>query len=129
MNDNLAQPIGDIESALAAGMALADAKLIDKTPYTVLPPGHTVNDLSHLLDRPQRISQYIEALDLASFLAYLTRFADVRAIVFANPATSTLHAVLDYHEPAAPSWCTHKLRYACPPSLEWQAWADRKSVV
>ena len=122
MNDLTSSPAGDTQAALDAGMALADVRYVEKTPYAVLPPGGQVKDLTHLLDAPPRIMETVEALDLASFLSYLDRFADETTIVFANPAASTLRAVLDYHAADEPSWCSHHLTYTCPLSLEWQAW-------
>ena len=113
---------GDVQSAINAGLTLAAAQYIEGNPYTVVPIGSEVKDLSHLLEMPRRISETVEALDLASFLGYLSRFADETTTVFANPTTSTLRAVLDYHDAAKPSWCAHHLTYTCPLSLEWQAW-------
>lgn len=123
MNDQLPQPIGDIESALAAGTALAPAQVIGGgIPFLVIPDGYKIEQIERVLSCPNRISDVVEALDLASFLGYLSRFADETTIVFANPTTSTLRAVLDYHDAAQPSWCSHHLTYTCPLSLEWQAW-------
>lgn len=122
MNDQTNSPDGNIQAALNAGMALAEPHYVENTPYAVLPPGCRVEDLTHLLDAPPRIKETVEALDLASFLGYLSRFADETTTVFANPTTSTLRAVLDYHDAAQPSWCSHHLTYTCPLSVEWRAW-------
>ena len=122
MSDPIQSPTSNTQAALEAGMTLADVRYVENTPYAVLPPGCRVEDLTHLLDAPPRIKETVEALALTSFLAYLAQFAPERAVVFANPAASTLRAVLDYHDATQPSWCSHHLTYTCPLSLEWQAW-------
>ena len=122
MNDATHTPTADIQAAINAGMALGDLHYVENTPYAVVPAGSKIENLSHLLDAPPRVNDRVEAFDLASFLAYLSRFASDETIIFANPAGSTLRAVIDYHAPGEPSWCDHELTYTCPLSLEWRAW-------
>lgn len=114
----------DFNAALAAGAALSEAERIaDGIPYTTTPDGYKLVGLEHLLPNPLRIRETIEAHSLQSFLDYLGDYGPVlTTIVFANNETSELTAILDYHNKETPSWCTHKVRYTCPPSLEWQAW-------
>lgn len=97
-------------------------------PMALVPEGVHLQDLEEHLPTPTRIRQHVKVLDAATFTHYVNRFADSGSAVFCNgPEGRTFTAVLDYHQPCAPSWGTHKATYQCPTTVEWGNWrkADR----
>lgn len=100
-------------------------------PLALVPDGVSLENLEKHLPFPTRTRQHLKALDAASFIAYVTRFASESTSVFCNgPEGRTFRAVLDYHQPDMPAWGDHLVTYCCPLTVEWGRWKefDRKRL-
>lgn len=105
----------------------------------ILPNG----GVQHLapIDAPMtHVKQSVAAFDATSFAAYVNRFKQTAPIIddetaevvkdeyagittiFADPNTSCLRAVIDYHEYDDPGRCAHSIRYDVPWSEQWGRW-------
>ena len=116
-----------VSDLLEAGEALATPTMPDgdpvSVPYTVVPPEHTVHSLETLLGRPRRVRQTVTLTEVASFVAYTSRFANVNAtLLFASVDTLRVEAVLDHPTVSQPAWGQHRAVLALKATPEWQAW-------
>jgi uncharacterized protein YfdQ (DUF2303 family) len=130
---------GDVESALAAGTAIAgpqspfaDRAAEGTASYAVVPKGYELKSLEEFLPRPLRVRQDIALQDTDSFIAYVNDFktADVTRIFF-NSEAEEFTAVLDYHDNSdEASWCGHKADYKPRRSVEFTTWMgmNRKAM-
>lgn len=90
-------------------------------------------DLEHLLPNPRRTKAMASFADTESFLAYVQRHADERAMVWCdfNPQTFALKfkAVFDEHAKGVAGWRAHSATYEPAMSTEWKDWkgGDKKS--
>lgn len=103
----------------------------------VVAKGQEIHQLKPLLDayrtEPERRRGKATLRDLASFIAFVTRFKDDDSAIFADPtpAAPSLVAVLDYHRAgsaAAPRFGEHRAVYPFPLSDEWRAWKAADGV-
>lgn len=135
--------VGAIEKIAAGGAAAGEAKLcpIPETsngeripnaiPYALVPPGYKVESLLNFVhndfaERPHRIKASVSMFTAASFVVYLRKFATTErpASCFAAHSSSTVKAVLDYHEsPTAPGWGQHTATLRLKHTPEYEAWS------
>lgn len=88
---------------------------------------HQVVDLENLrIDGPRRTKASVQMQDSASFLSYVTRFADDRTVVYCdfNPTNSALKftALLDDHRKAGASWREHTATFSPRQAEPWKVW-------
>ena len=128
-NDNDNSKIGDIQSAIAAGAALGDARTVPDTPgpagfYTVVPENYKVESLEDFMARPLRIQQKVELHDAASFIAYVQEFGDHEiSRIFFDQEHELFQVVIDYHGGnGVPGWCEHVAGFVARRSEEFKAW-------
>ncbi|MEI8396402.1 MAG: DUF2303 family protein [Rhodospirillaceae bacterium] len=97
----------------------------------LLPKGRSVVSLKSLLDdyleRPERICANATVLTLDSFADYMIRFYRDDSAVFIDNGNGrpSMVGLIDYHgqgASAAPSFCTHSVRYDFPLSPQFAAW-------
>lgn len=88
--------------------------------------GYCVRDITDIIRNAQPAPDRIRATPtlhtVGSFCAYVRRFAGGGTLLFGDQSDNTVVAVLDYHEPGAPSWATHEAVLTLKASKEWQAW-------
>jgi uncharacterized protein YfdQ (DUF2303 family) len=99
-------------------------------PYVVLPEGFRLHDLSHMLDRPERITADVETYDVRSFCAYVNRFKqEDQTMIFGNHTKGSFRAEIDYHRPGVPSRSTHRANLVLEFSPEWLAWKAKDGAI
>ena len=121
--------LSDVQSAIAAGVALGDPRTIPESVkpvgfYTVVPEKYTVQSLEEFMGRPLRVRQTVELHDAASLIAYVLEFGenDVSQIFF-DQAHETFHVVFDYHaDNETPGWCQHTAEFTARRSEEFKTW-------
>lgn len=129
--DQTPNPVGDFQSALAAGVALGDAHSIPDTPipggiYTVVPKDYRIESLETYLPRPLRVRQKVELHDTESFIGYVIEFEKGGASrLFFDCEQETFVAILDYHDVAAANWCGHVATFKPRRSVEFQTWLGK----
>ncbi|WP_240431465.1 YfdQ family protein [Pectobacterium parmentieri] len=99
-------------------------------PSIVVPRDHEVVSLERNQLQPSLINQKVNMVAVHSLIAYVSRFSDLRSVIFADNTKTRVVAVLDYHaSPESPQWGNHKAVYDCPYSKEWNEWvAGNKSA-
>lgn len=114
----------DIQAAIEAGQSLGGAMEAGEREgaYAIVPAGARLESLENLQGAPDYTRAERRLTDLASFLAYLNRFADSESTVYADPDQSRLVAILDHPIETDPRWGAHRAVYGCPLSRSWQAW-------
>jgi uncharacterized protein YfdQ (DUF2303 family) len=140
------------QAALTAGESLGRLKMAgeirtlgDGTPFLLVPDGVQLKFLESTLPHPTRRKGVVTLHDAASFVAYVTRYADATSIVFSDLQQLAWTAVLDYHaaagvvvtpDAAGPSgvaiaatgaagWGQHRATFATRPTAEWKAWTGK----
>jgi len=122
--------MGDMQTALAAGAAIGDPRIVVPTNegvYTVVPKDYQIQDLEKYLPTPLRVRQHVTLNDTDSFIEYVKAYAKQHStrLFFANEGEA-FDAVIDYHESAdAPAWCEHKATFKPVRSVEFTTWMDR----
>ena len=121
--------IGDVQSAIAAGAALGDARTVPDTLgpagfYTVVPENYRVESLEEFMARPLRIQQKVDLHDAASFIAYVQEFGDHEiSRIFFDQEHETFQVVIDYHAGnGQPGWCEHVADFTARRSVEFTTW-------
>lgn len=107
----------------------------DVTTTEVQLASEILAELDKRLDGPRRRTGRVQMQDVASFCAYLDRFAQQDAsVVYADVRAMTFEAVINEHPRAdvddAPDagitgWRDFRAHYACPRSSEWLAWTAK----
>lgn len=112
-----------------ANMATAalQTRTVHDVPMVVVPPGHKLENLEHLLPQPRRIKQSVAIATAQSFIDYYQLFATDNTLIFASEASGTFKAVFDYHAPDEPDNCDHHATLVLKKSQEWQAWLNKNT--
>lgn len=127
-NSDIQNPPGlnDTESALNAGMLLADVRHVDAEPgaFVSLPPGATAHSLEHLQAAPFRARGTVQVRDAASFSRLILNRKAPRGLRVYGVMTPSpkFVAVLNDHASYAPGWRDDRIVYDCPLSREWKTW-------
>ena len=122
--------IGDTQTAIAAGAAIGDPRIVVPTNegvYAVVPKDYEIQDLEQYLPKPLRVRQHVTLNDTDSFIEYVKAYAKqpTTRLFFANEGEA-FEAVIDYHESAdAPAWCEHKATFKPVRSVEFTTWMER----
>lgn len=121
----------NIKYAVELGQTLAAPRTLDggKHPFVVMPDGAFALDLERYLPQPVRIKDVRSFFDLASFINYVNAFKASQTLIFADNITPNIVALMDYHLPDSPSWCSHKAEYAPRLTTEWMAWSKHEKTV
>jgi len=125
------ESIGDVQAAIAAGVALGDPRSPVAEPgagvFTVVPKGYSIESLEDYLPRPLRIVQNILLHDADSFIAYVNEYGRQGVShVFFNVEGEEFLAILDYHEKKdTPGWCDHVATFKTRRSVEFQTWMNQ----
>lgn len=132
---------GDIAAALEAGERLGaniephDGP--DGTLYFPVPLGYRLEQIKPLTPiLAQNVSQSEKLIEQDSFVGYVNRFKQSHTIIKAFPASGSMRAVIDYHQPstqampALPNYGTHICTLECGFDPNWDRWRtiDRKSL-
>jgi len=80
--------------------------------------------LERFQERPNRIEHTATLVSSGAFIDYVNRFKGPSTSIYLDifgdyPSFS---ALLDHHDPKAPSWNKHRAVFAPKVSLEWKAW-------
>lgn len=114
----------DAVAILRAGAAMGSPRLIEPTacPYTIVPDGMTVVDLSHLLPAPRAVLHRVTVGTVPAFVAAVTRFPTRHPVLFGCEASGTIVAVMDFSTDSQPLWGRHLVTLRLDPSPEWLTW-------
>ena len=111
---------------LHAALTRPELSTVGSAPVLITPKGE-VQDLSHLLDAPQRIERVIHAHRIEGFITYVNQYKHEATKVYSAAAQDArVEARIDDHD--APdegekrSWVRHKACFDCPTTPEWDAW-------
>lgn len=97
-------------------------ELTDSVPFVAVPNNHNLASVEHFLDNPARIRKTLKVLTPDSFIKYFNKYCNDDSMVVLNDDNQSITGLLDYHAVEQPSWCDHKVQYACPNSREWTTW-------
>lgn len=124
--------MNNTQSAIAAGARFGEARnLAGFKPYTLVPEGMQLATLDRLLDpeRPQRTQASPSFDDALSLIEYFNRFKDAASTLFADLDSSSVRAVLDYHESGKDArYRDHKATFVAKHSLEWLTWVKNSGT-
>lgn len=99
--------------------------------YAVVPNDSKIESLEKLQYPhglpPSRIKVVVSLRDAKSFASYVKSYWDTRTQVFAEPATTTFQAILDYHGKGEmkPEFCDHKALFKLQPDDRWKIWSGQ----
>lgn len=125
---------GDVAALLE--MAAATAKPhttpgLDGKPYTVTPPGWSVQELP-VADHPPRVRGTVKLRDAASFIRFFNDHKETASRIYATLQPARFLAVLDELDPldASRGWRELRADFTVPASREWTLWnaQDRKRM-
>jgi uncharacterized protein YfdQ (DUF2303 family) len=127
--------IGDVQAALAAGVAIGDPRQPIADPnagvYAVLPKDCRLESLEAFLPQPLRVKQRVQMHDADSFIAYVNQYKGNATRLFFDQTRETFEAVLDYHLTAsgalgaAAGWCGHTAAFTPVRSIEFMTWTEQ----
>lgn len=112
-------PAETIAQLAVAGLAPRE---IHQVPMIIIPPGHKLESMKHLLPKPLRIEARQCLTTPQSFIDYFQQFADDRSVIMACEETSKIVAIFDYHKPNQPENCDHTATLVLTKSPEWESW-------
>lgn len=149
-----------IDAIAALNSKGTHVKLIEKAPgelagrlfHLAVPTGISLQDVTaqilKSLPNPQHREGIKKLASMTSFIDFVCRMAEPSTVLFANPATSTITAVFDYHDSVNTSWMAHtqstvdieadvnqpppaplprwgrfRAEYAFPLAADWKTWA------
>ena len=125
----LASAAGDVQAAIDAGLALGKpaplARDADIIQGVLVPEGarFQVIDVQEYADWPRRKVGTYRVQDSASFAAYVAKHADDGCTeLWADPARTSLVAVIDAHGSSIPGWGKHRVELETVKTPSWQAW-------
>lgn len=107
------------------GMATQPVTVTAPGQVAIVPEGFRVTDLEKFAPVPARTRATPTMNTAESLVAYINRFAQGAAVIYADLESRILTAVLDHFEAGATSWGEHTATYRCPLSKEWQAWTSK----
>lgn len=126
------EPAESFDKIAALVEAAADPKWPDGAthPYVIIPEGHQVANLKDLFfnefrEHPQRKTGNVQVQQVASFTEYWGLYADEDSRAFADPATGSVLAILDYHHASSERtarWGKHRVTLALTKTDEWKTW-------
>jgi len=121
----------EYESAFQHGAASFANLQLSEMRAVVIPDGYKLENTESLLETPNRIRENVKLTRAESFWGYVNDFKNDGSLIFANAATRTFIAVLDYHRSdTEPRWGSHVATLSLPFSAEFTAWGknDRKPL-
>ena len=120
---------------LEAGAAIsAKPALVNDggTPFIVLPKSFSAINVEHFLAAPVRKRASVSVSDSSGFAAYVTKHAEVGAMIYADVDTIkeqfTLVGVLNEHSMTSPGWRDHTCTLSRKRSVEWTRWASKNKA-
>ncbi len=112
-----------------SALTAATLKASTDIPSVIVPDGYSLQSMEKLQLAPSRIRQKVNLISPGSLIAYIQQFRDERTAVFADKTTTSITAVLDYHQSAtSANWGDHKAEYNCPFSDDWREWKSSDKV-
>lgn len=101
-------------------------------PAVVVPEGHKVVFLEQALfnehrEAPERKTGNVQVQQANCFLEYWSLYADEDSRAFADPATASILAILDYHHSSAERtarWGRHRVTVTLKKTDEWKVWKE-----
>lgn len=130
MAEDLKAAIKHVQDTAAAAVIKPIAIPEATYPAVVVPEGHKVVFLEQAVynehrQAPERKTGNIHVQQVASLLEYWSLYADEDSRAFADPATVSVLAILDYHHSSAERtarWRQHRCTLTLTKTDEWQTW-------
>ncbi len=99
-------------AAAELGAALSEPKLIEQTPYIVIPESYKKHSLESFMGQRTRARGTMTTESLASFQKYVAAHQEQGAAVFVNADEMRATAVLNLGVPVSPGHADNTARYA-----------------
>lgn len=111
----------DTQTAIEAGLALGQPRIVGDTPVMLVPVGTTVLDLEKHLPAPTRKRGNVTLRTVDSFVRYVLMEKADATRIYASVADARFTAVFNDHH-STPGWRDYRAGYSCPASVEWETW-------
>lgn len=92
-----------------------------KIDLVATPPGYTLHNLEHLLNRPTRQRAVVHVTTAESFARAMRDGTDVSRI-YVDERKGTFAGYIDHGSEFAPGWRDHQVHYAPAYSIEFEEW-------
>lgn len=112
----------NIQSAINAGLNMADVRTLEGYPFAVVPEGAEVEGLENFLPAPMRKRGTVTVNDVGSFVAYVNAEKTSGTRLYGSYTAPGFAAVFNDHAESGPGWKDYRVNYACPLSIEWKTW-------
>lgn len=91
-------------------------------PYAIVPKDCELRTLPDEKLTPTRVIGTATLFDHNSLIAYVKRFSEGDAVLFADVTRRQITAVLDYHTSKDPSYASHRALFSAVFTPEWETW-------
>lgn len=122
-----------VDSALAAGMKMADPKSVpreesrEKSSFLV-PPGFSLKEVDNHLERPTRKRGARTFISTKSFCTYVNKHKDDdQLVIIADEDKGQIKAILNDHGRETANWGDHTALLDLGFSKQWKTWSDHSS--
>lgn len=130
MAEDLKAAIKHVQDAAVAAAAKPIAIPDAPFPALIIPENHKLVYLESAVfnehrQAPERKTGNVQVQQAASFLEYWSLYADEDSRAFADPASGTVLAILDYHHSSAERtarWGKHRVTLTLTKTDEWKTW-------
>lgn len=133
MAEDLKAAIKHVQDTAAAAVIKPIAIPEATFPAVVVPDGHKVVFLEQAVynehcQAPERKAGNVQVQQVASLLEYWSLYSDEDSRAFADPATASVLAILDYHHSSAERtarWGKHRVTLTLTKTDEWKIWKSQ----
>lgn len=127
-DDNLV--MSDAEVGVRAGLALAEHKVIDGHPFTLIPDETKLTSLDIFKQTPSRRQGNTSLRDAESFCRFVREEKTAETRIYGNLKENRFRAVFNDHngnefEKPIAGWRDYTATYVCPTSTEWNTWKSK----
>lgn len=107
-----------------------DANIMNDQPFLVVPPGHEIKSLEHLLNYPTRKRAKVSVSTTSSFIDYIRKHGSLdECVIYADIDAETSRCVLDAiindNGADSPKWRDHRCTFTPALSVEWKRWIQK----
>lgn len=126
-----------LREIITASLGPTDPRLEEKhyadQPYSVVPPGHTIESLERLLSIPTRKRACVTVSETDSFIKYILKHGSLdECVIYADIAAERSHcclnAIINDHAADSANWRDHRCTFAPALSIEWSRWMGKNKA-
>lgn len=116
------EDMNNTQSAIEAGLALAQVRYVEGRPFVALPNTASIKDMEHMLPVPTRMRGTITLRDKDSFVAVVNKHKGSGTTLYGSYDKPGFIAVFNDDAGGVAGWKDHRAVYDCPVSAEWATW-------